>query len=471
MNLLIIDENEVSRRQLFWAVRQGNEVHEAASRKEAGEILTRLSPDIVLMELLESGDSNEQGGVALVERLMREPSFPLIIIITRSNRKEIAAQLLNLGVFDFFTKPLDMNELPVVLRRAERQRELRASPVEGGGRSGAGVPVVPSLPEVEPGIIGVENRIKDLLDQVRRIAPTPVSVLITGETGTGKEIFANAIHSMSDRHQAPFVALNCAVLSDTLVEDELFGHEKGAFTGAIDRRKGRFEQANNGTLFLDEIGDLSLPLQSKFLRVLQEKQFERLGGSEPLNTDFRLICATHRDLSAMTREGSFREDLMFRLNVVSLHLPPLRERRGDIRLLAHHFLEEYGRAFKRRDKLSFSREVLRYMVDYPWPGNIRELKHFVERAVALTDGSVIGMEVIPEPTRPNPEGDSIAREGGDLEGLVKKYKRKLVMEALEMAGHNKIQTAQILGISKSHLFKLINQLSIPKSRGKKARSG
>jgi DNA-binding NtrC family response regulator len=461
MNILIIDENEVVRRQLFWALRSGNELHEAPSREDAQAILAGTTPDVILMELLQEGDQDESAGIALVESLLRQGPFPPILITTRSNRKDIAARLLQQGVFDYLTKPLDLAELPVILRRAARMTELRLA----GGEEPAHPPArqLPAEPIEEPelDIISVDGRIKQILDQVRRIAPTPVSVLITGETGSGKEIFAQTIHRLSERKERRFVPLNCAVLTDTLVEDELFGHEKGAFTGAVERRQGKFELANRGTLFLDEIGDLSMHLQAKFLRVLQEKQFERLGGNQPLNTDFRLICATHRDLPLMVREHAFREDLMFRLNVVSFHLPPLRERRGDIKLMAEYFLREYAETFGRREELAFSREVLRFVHDYPWPGNVRELKHFVERAVALSEGRMIGMEVVPENITPSPQGESLAANGGSYDTMVKKYRRQLVMEALELAGNNKIQTAQILGISKSYLFKLIKQLSIP----------
>jgi DNA-binding NtrC family response regulator len=464
MNILIIEENEIVRRHLFWALRKGHELHEAVSREEALPILQRLSPDVILMELLEERDPDETAAVAMVERLLAEPAPPSILIITRSDRKEVAARLLTLGVEDVFSKPFDPEELLVILKRVERLRELRAAlPQHAPGGNGAGRTLTPlnDAQRVQLGIVGVDRRIKHILEQIRRIAATPVSVLIIGETGTGKEIFAQAVHTLSERREQRLVPLNCAVLSDTLVEDELFGHEKGAFTGAVERRKGKFEYANKGTLFLDEIGELSQRLQSKFLRVLQERTFERLGGNQPIATDFRLIVATHRDLAQMVREGTFREDLMFRVNVVSFHIPPLRERRGDIKLLAEHFLVEFAAAFNRTEPMRFSREVVHFMYDYPWPGNVRELRHFVERAVALTDGRTIGAEAMPENFLPTVAGESLASSKGKLDSLVKKYKRQLLMEALESTGNNKVQTAQLLGISKSYLFKLIKQLSVP----------
>jgi len=466
MNILIIDENEVVRRQLFWALRSDNELQEAASREEAGTILAGMAPDVILMELLQEGDRDESAGMAMVKQLLTMPHRPLILIITRSDRKDIPGDLLESGVFDYLHKPLDLSELPIILKRAERLRALRPVPgaqttEDGTGKTARGKGGEGTPPGDKPGPIGVDPGIKQIMEQIRRIASTPVSVLITGETGAGKEVFAQYIHQLSERRVQRFVPLNCAVLTDTLVEDELFGHEKGAFTGAIARRLGKFELANKGTLFLDEIGDLSLHLQAKFLRVLQERQFERLGGNMPIDTDFRLVCATHQDLQQMTREQTFREDLMFRLNVVSIHIPPLRERRGDIKLLVQTFLRDYTQAFGRRHSMSFTPKVMRFMYDYPWPGNVRELKHFVERAVALTEGRVIGMDIVPETITPNPQGESLIDNGGNYNGLVKKYRRQLVMEALEMAGNNKIQTSQILGISKSYLFKLIKQLAVP----------
>jgi DNA-binding NtrC family response regulator len=462
MNLLIIDENEIVRRHLFWALRKDHHLHEAVSREEAQAILQRLTPDAILMELQEERDPDESEGMALIERLLREPGSPSILIITRSVRKEVAARLLAMGVVDIFQKPFDPDELQVVLKRMERVRELRPVPARPGL---AGTPDNGAGPAQAPepltlGIVGVDRRIKQILDQIRRIAPTPVSVLITGETGTGKEIFAQAVHSLSDRRRQRLVPLNCAVLSDSLVEDELFGHEKGAFTGAVERRKGKFEIANKGTLFLDEIGDLSPPLQSKFLRVLQEHTFERLGGNNPLETDFRLVSATHRDLATMVQERQFREDLMFRINVVSFHIPPLRERRGDIKLLSEHFLVEFAQVFGRPSPLRFSREVVHFMNRYPWPGNVRELRHFVERGVALSDGRTIGSEALPDSLPAGPAGEPFQPGKGNFDTLVKRYKRQLVSEALQTTGNNKVQTAQLLGISKSYLFKLIKQLSV-----------
>ena len=463
MNILIVDDNSVARRQLFWALRGTYQTHEASSRAEALEVQPAIRPDVILMEILEEADQDEKRGLEAVRQLLALPEPPSILIITRVAREEVAAGLLALGVEDVLHKPFDPRELEVILRGLARQRHLRAlarqqaqhelqTPPPRGERRAK----PPQL-----GIIGVDARIKQLQEQVRRIAATPVSVLITGETGTGKEIFANAIHALSDRASERFVPLNCAVLSDNLVEDELFGHEKGAFTGAVERRKGKFEYAHKGTLFLDEIGDMSTPLQSKLLRVLQERTFERLGGNQAIETDFRLISATHRDLKTMSGEGSFREDLMFRIDVVSLHLPPLRDRMGDVLLLANQFLLEFAQIFQRGEGMRFSAEVRQFLVDYPWPGNVRELRHFVERAVALSESMTIGPDILPETFPVQVRGEPYVAGKGNFDSMVKRYKRQLVMEALESTGNNKQRTAQLLGISRSYLFKLIKQLSVP----------
>ena len=470
MNILIIDDNEVARRHLFWALRKNHDLHEAATREEALQNLSRVTPDAVLMELLEEQDTDESAGIALVEQLLGEAHPPSIIIITRSERKEVASRLLRKGVVDVFTKPVRPEEIQMVLGRVERLRELERVAPEADPPSakpspkslrGAAAVGQGGSPLGVLGVVGVDRRMQHLMEQVRRIAPTPVSVLITGETGTGKEVFAQAIHTLSDRARHRMVPLNCAVLSENLVEDELFGHEKGAFTGAVARRTGKFEFAHKGTLFLDEIGDLSLRLQAKFLRVLQERTFERLGGNLSIGADFRLISATHRDLGQMTQEGTFREDLMYRIDVVSFHIPPLRERRGDLKLLAGHFLVEFAEVFDRPEPLSFSKEVMAFLHDYHWPGNVRELRHFVERAVALSDGPVIGPEVLPDTFSPVVVGDSLVPGEGTFDTMVKKYKRQLLIEALETTGNKKIQAAQLLGISKSYLFKMIKQLSVP----------
>ncbi|MBI4083489.1 MAG: sigma-54-dependent Fis family transcriptional regulator [Candidatus Lambdaproteobacteria bacterium] len=466
MRILILDQNEVARRQVFWALRRGNDLAEASTRPEALALLAQTPHDLMLMELLEEQESDESAGMALVEALLAAPNPPLILIITRSERKEAAARLLRLGVLDVLNKPVDPEELAASVRRARRLLALRKSLGGADGVPGEGPlprPGAQARAEDGPadlGLISVDERIKRMLEQIRRIGPTNVSVLITGEPGTGKESFAHAIHLSSDRRNHHFVPLNCAVLSGTALEDELYGHERGAFTGAIGRRKGKLDYAHRGTLFLEEVGEFALEAQPRFLRVLDEKRFHRLGGNQSIESDFRLVCAAHRDLEGLAAEGRFREDFLLRIRSTRFDIPPLRERRDDIKLLSQHFLNRYAREYGRPQTPTFSREAQKFMKNYPWPFNVRELSYFVERAVAVNEGKVIGLDALPENVRAPAPGTLLGPNGGNFEALVRRYKRKLVAEALQAAGNNKVKTAQLLGISKSYLFKLIKQLPI-----------
>jgi DNA-binding NtrC family response regulator len=281
-------------------------------------------------------------------------------------------------------------------------------------------------------------------------------VLITGETGTGKGVLARVIHQLSSRKSGPFVSFSCANLPETLVEDELFGHEKGAFTGAVGMRRGRFEAADRGTLFLDEIGDLALGLQSKLLRVLQERCFERLGNNNPIETNIRLLCATHRDLNAMVEQGTFREDLYYRLNVLQIHLPPLRERRDGIPLLAYHFLNRFAKGFGKQVQ-RFSRPALQAMEEYEWPGNVRELENVIQRAIVLAEGPAIEISHLPDKLR---SGFLVRRTDSTYEDEVRNFKRRLVLRMLIECSWCKVEAARKLGVARSYLHRLITQLDI-----------
>ena len=303
-----------------------------------------------------------------------------------------------------------------------------------------------------------------------RIAPCDVNVLITGETGTGKELLARAIHQGGARGSGPLVAFSCANLPETLVEDELFGHEKGAFTGAFLARQGRVESANHGTLFLDEIGDLGLGLQPKLLRVLQEKSFERLGSNKTINVDIRLISATNRNLLEMVQQGKFREDLYYRLNVVELRLPPLRERRDDISLLAHHFLQRSSDLFHKKAR-RFSPAIMHAMEQYNWPGNVRELENVIQRAVVLSDGPTLEIAQLPASMRsivgaeePVAAPAVAEREPeaaiGSYEEEIRRFKRNLILRTLREYGWRKAESARALGVARGYLHRLIHQLEI-----------
>jgi DNA-binding NtrC family response regulator len=307
---------------------------------------------------------------------------------------------------------------------------------------------------------------QELFALALKIGPCDVNVLITGETGTGKELLARAIHQSSLRAARPFVAFSCANLPDTLIEDELFGHERGAFTGAIAIRRGRMESADNGSLFLDEIGDLGLGLQPKLLRVLQERSFERLGGNTTVNVNIRLISATHHNLPEMVQQGKFREDLFYRLNVVHMHIPALRERRDDIILLAQLFLVAAAQRFNKKAK-RFSHQALLALEEYAWPGNVRELENAVQRAAVLSEGQTVDVCHLPADIRKNSheaETFSISDRGvsvnSSYEGEIRQFKRRLILRTLRKFGWNKVESARSLGVARGYLHRLINQLEI-----------
>jgi DNA-binding NtrC family response regulator len=306
-------------------------------------------------------------------------------------------------------------------------------------------------------LIGSAPAMAEVFALADRVAPCDVTALITGETGTGKELLAHAMHDRSQRSSGPFVAFSCANLPDTLIDDELFGHERGAFTGAEALRRGRFETANGGTLFLDEIGDLPLALQSRLLRVLQDRSFERLGGSGTVSVDFRLICATHRDLEAMVGEGTFREDLFYRLNVVQLRMPPLRDRRDDIDLLAKSFLEWFASKFS-KDVTGFSAAALNALAEYDWPGNVRELENVVQRAVVLAETSTV--ELTDLPAEVSGAVHCRLETEGHYDTEVREFKRRLIMRMLRVCGGNKSEAARSLHMARPYLHRLIASLEV-----------
>jgi DNA-binding NtrC family response regulator len=405
--------------------------------------------DVLLLNLQEAGReaSPEESLPFLVRVSRREIPLPVIVLLDEHNR-DFARTAMQEGAYAAMVGPPDIVELRQLIRRARKycqaERELRQLRSQGDGAY--------RLYDV----IGVSEPMQQVFALVRKTAPCDVSVLLTGETGTGKGILSRAIHQLSSRSAGPFISFSCANLPESLVEDELFGHEKGAFTGAIGLRRGRFEVADRGTLFLDEIGDLALGLQAKLLRVLQERSFERLGNNNPIETNFRLICATHRDLGAMVKEGAFREDLYYRLNVLQIHVPPLRERREGIPVLAHHFLQRFSKEFG-KPVHRFSRAALQSMEEYEWPGNVRELENVIQRAIVLAEGQTIEVSHLPEKMRgPSPQ----RRTDSTYEDEVRNFKRRLVMRTLLECGWCKVEAARRLGVARSYLHRLITQLGI-----------
>ena len=451
--VLVVDDDGVLRRQLHWALVDRHRVLEAETRAAAVELLERERVDVVLCDLHLPPDlGGISEGLAVVEaaRGMR-PSVP-VVVITGSDKKQAALEAVRRGAYGFFEKPFDEEEVSHIVAQAARVRRLEAEVMRlrseldmyrGFGR-----------------FVGKGPALERVLKQARAVAETNATVLITGENGTGKEVLARAIHEESARSERPFVAVSCAALPETLVESELFGHEKGAFTGAAQARKGRFELADGGTLFLDEIGELSQAVQVKLLRVLQERSFERLGGAKTLEVDIRLVAASNRDLEREVEEGRFRRDLFYRLNVVPLHLPPLRERREDVPLLAAHFAakaaEKHGRPAPELDPL-----LLEALQEYDWPGNIRELENLFERLVVLTAGPRLGLEFLPEKMlTAAPQAAGAGEDETTLEGAVHALKRRMVREAVESEGGNKAAAAKRLHISRSYLHRLITELGV-----------
>jgi len=413
--------------------------------------------DVFLVDLRKATLDSTDGSFQFLDAVHRIPVHPPVVVLCDEEQRELTLGAIERGAIDSTTHPPNIPELRLLLRRAHRfymaEKELRELRAEQD-RSGR----LHSL-------LGTSAPMQEIFGLARRIAPADVNVLITGETGTGKELMARAIHQMGSRSSGPLVAFSCANLPDTLVEDELFGHEKGAFTGAFLGRQGKIEAANHGSLFLDEVGDLPIGLQPKLLRVLQERSFERLGSNRNIEVDVRLISATNQKLSELVKQGKFREDLYYRLNVVEIHLPPLRDRRDDISLLAHHFLQKYAQVFKKNVK-RFSASALAAFDHYDWPGNVRELENVIQRAVVLSEGQTLELSSLPVAFRgaePEPVVlPSLAPQGAatSYEAELRRFKKSLVLRTLQQYGWRKAESARALGVARGYLHRLINQLEI-----------
>jgi two-component system NtrC family response regulator len=434
LRILVVDD-EASQRELMggFLKKQGHEVLSAGSGAEALSRLRETRVDLVLSDFKMPGMS----GLELLRSVKGvNPEIPFILV-TAYGTVEAAVQAMREGAADYLTKPLDLDELLLRIGNVTEQARLRSAVRDLQAR-------LVERHRLE-GIIGESGRMQEVLALVKQVAPSDATVLIRGESGTGKELVARAIHFNSRRSAGPLVSLNCAALPEQLLESELFGHEKGAFTGAVSQRKGRFELAEGGTIFLDEIGDLTPALQVKLLRVLQERQFERLGGTRTLSADVRILAATHRDLERALGEGTFREDLYYRLNVVTIQIPPLRERREDIAALLDHFLRRFAEK-NRREVTGITAAARDALLRYDYPGNVRELENLVERAVLLCRDRVIDLEDLPVALRPGVRGTTEA-EPQSLPDLVASLERQAIRAALERHGGVQTQAAQELGIS------------------------
>ncbi|MBI5286290.1 MAG: PEP-CTERM-box response regulator transcription factor [Deltaproteobacteria bacterium] len=442
--LLIIDDDESIQTQMKWALLQEYEVFLARDGEKAMQLMGKGHLPLVTLDLgLPPHPEGTSEGLRLLDQLLQYDPTVKVIVVTGNMERRAALEAISRGAHDFFTKPIDIDELKVTLRRACYVHNLEAEYRTLQQRFHQ---------QAFGEIIGSSHKMQEIFATVRKVASTDVSVLVTGENGTGKELIARAIHSHSIRQNKPFIPINCGAIPENLIESELFGHEKGAFTGAHLQRKGRTELAEGGTLFLDEIGELSLPLQVKILRFLQDHKIERVGGRETIEIDCRIITATNRNLQRLIMEGRFREDLYYRLAVVMIDLPPLRERGEDILLLAKTFIRKYNTGKVER----LSQEAIDAINTYKWPGNIRELENRIRRAITLAEGPTItpadlGFESYQETTQPL----DLRKARGELE-------IKVVRTALLKHNGNISKAAEDLGLSRPTLHHLMMKYNITK---------
>jgi len=447
-DILLVDDDLAHRTMLKVNLSGEFMVSEVEDGDQVLPFLEKNSIDLILLDMKMA----RMSGLETLAALKVSPYAAIpVIVLTAYSSVEVAVQAMREGAYDYVAKPIDIDELELVIARALGFRELKKEnqrlQQELGKRTSFS------------GIIGSGPSMEELFSTMELVAPSDATVLITGETGTGKELVASALHRESGRTAEPFIKVNCAALNENLLESELFGHEEGAFTGAVARRKGCFEQADGGTLFLDEIGDMSLSTQTKILRVLQEGELNRLGGSETIRVDVRLLAATHKDLRQMIKEETFRQDLFFRLSVVPVSLPPLRQRWGDIPVLANLFLERYA-AKNRKDLKGFHPEVVRVFMHFPWPGNIRELENTVERAVILCQGEQISLQelpsqMLPDTVRPQQQDSRISAAP-----TLRDMEREMIRATLAEQKGNKSKSAKLLGIARQTLLNKIKEYGL-----------
>ncbi len=445
LKLLIVEDDEDVRAQMKWAMARDYEILTAGDRTEAMAAIRDHRPRVVILDLglPPHPASTEEGFATLAEAVAADPLIKVVIVTGRAE-KEHAMKAIAQGAYDILYKPVQLDELGTILRRAYHVSALEREHVEMQQRIGEGA---------FEGMLGTSMRMQEVFATVRKVATSEVPVLITGESGTGKELIAQAIHRLSSRRSGPFVVINCGAIPETLLESELFGHEKGAFTGAHIQRKGRIESADRGTLFLDEIGELSLPLQVKLLRFLQEQIIERIGGREQHRVDVRVIAATNRDLKQGMAEGKFREDLFFRISVVQVALPSLKERNGDALLMANAFLLRYAKENKKK-LTGFSSQAVSAIENYAWPGNVRELENRVKRAVIMAEGRKVSPADLELET---PKGKF---EGLSLREAREALEKEMVLRVLTKHNDNITRASDELGISRPTLYELMEKLGI-----------
>jgi two-component system NtrC family response regulator len=445
--LLILEDDDGLRRQYRWALSDYN-LQLSDSRAQALELMRRERPPLVIVDLgLPPDPDGATEGLAALEGVLAMAPETKVIVASGNESREHALKAISLGAYDFYQKPIEIDVLRTILDRALRLYRLEAENRQLAALSNAGSPI--------DGIITASPEMLRLCRTIEKIAPTNVAVLALGESGTGKELVAQAIHMLSPRRNRPFIAINCGAIPETLLESELFGHEKGAFTGAVKQTIGKIEAAQTGTLFLDEIGDLPQPLQVKLLRFLSTRVIERIGGRQQIPVDVRIVCATNQDLDQRMADGRFREDLYYRLNEVVIRIPPLRERGEDSVLLASYFLKRFNSQFDRKLR-GFSSDAIAAIVACSWRGNVRELENRVKRAVVMADGThITAVDLDLATPTADPEADEL-----DLRTARNRAERSVIQRALAKSNGNLSVTAKLLGVSRPTLYSLLEGLGM-----------
>jgi DNA-binding NtrC family response regulator len=450
--ILLVDDEAGIRASLKVVLEPAYETLGASTAQEGLDLFRRESPHLVLLDVVMPG----MDGLALLKMIREEDARVPVIMLTGTKTVKTAVEAMKLGAADYLSKPFDVEELRLIVAKTLETGELEREVLQLRAQL--------AKRYAFHNLIGKSPAMQDIYSKIEQVADTKTTVLITGESGTGKELVARALHYNSARRERPFIALNSAALPETLIESELFGHEKGSFTDAQSRRIGQFELANGGTLFLDEIGDLSPATQAKLLRVLQEREFTRVGGTQPIKVDVRIITATNKHLDDLVKREAFREDLYYRINVVVLHLPPLRDRREDIPLLAQHILAKRAEGGGRPAQ-EFTKEALELLTAYSWPGNVRELENVIEQALIWSRGKPIEREHLPAglvqaSLRSEPPGADLPPGQVSLEKSVLEFERKMILDALQRTGYVQTRAAALLGISRRMLKYRMDALGI-----------
>jgi DNA-binding NtrC family response regulator len=444
--LVVDDEENVSRLLGKVLLKEGFNVYTASDGNEALSIIDSQRVDIVITDIKMPG----MNGIELLEAIKEADTDIKVILITAFATVETAVEALRAGASDYITKPFNLDEVMLSVRKI-------IPSIEGNDTD---INDVKSTQPIENYIISESNSMKKLMELIKQVADTRVTVMVYGETGTGKELAAKALHNLSTRSEKPFIKVNCAAIPETLLESELFGFEKGAFTGAIAKKPGKFELADGGSIFLDEIGDIAPSIQAKLLRVIQEKEFERLGGTITIRADVRIIAATNKNLEELVKLGKFRQDLYYRLNVIPIFLPPLRERKEDIGLLINHFLKKSSAITGKPSKM-FSEKALSSLLSYSWPGNVRELENIIERCVVVTPGETIDTGNLPVDIsnytkNEDSENESVSR----LDNIIDNAEKNIILKTLDECGGNRTKASEKLGISRRSLHRKLIKYGI-----------